>query len=195
MKFEKITDTKIKIFLSLKDMELNNVSAQSIFSNSVSSQKLLQSMLNKAEKEIGFVTGNSKLLVEAIMSSDEECVFTITKLVENKSILEKNNNNSFIFKFSCFDDFIALCTFLNNFSDLNLKDFSKNFSLILYNDTYYLYSLNVKTYSVLLDYMKDVFSEFGTNVSASTGIDGILNEYGKVIFKKNAIVKCIFNFI
>ena len=67
MKFEKITDTKIKIFLSLRDMELNKVSAESIFSNSASSQKLLQNMLNKAKKEIGFETGDSKLLVEAVM--------------------------------------------------------------------------------------------------------------------------------
>lgn len=194
MKFEKITDTKIKIFLSLKDMESNNVSVNNIFSNSTSSQKLLRNMLNRAEKEIGFETGDSKLLVEALMPSNEECIFTITKLVEKKSYIEKNNN-SFIFKFNCFDDFVTLCAFLNNLSDLNLKEFSKNFSLILYNDTYYLYNFRIEKYSVLLDYMKDVFSEFGTNVSNSTGIEGILNEYGKVIFKKNAIVDCIFNFV
>ena len=41
---------------------------------------MLQNMLNRAQKEIGFETGDSKLLVEAIMSSDEECTFTITKL-------------------------------------------------------------------------------------------------------------------
>ena len=46
MKFEKITDTKIKIFLSLRDMELNNVSAESIFSNSASSQKLCHQTKN-----------------------------------------------------------------------------------------------------------------------------------------------------
>ena len=49
MKFEKITDTKIKIILSLRDMELNNVSAESIFSNSASSQRLLQNMLKRAK--------------------------------------------------------------------------------------------------------------------------------------------------
>ena len=54
MKFEKITDIKIKIILSLQDMESNNVSAENIFSNSISSQKLLQDILNRAQKEIGF---------------------------------------------------------------------------------------------------------------------------------------------
>lgn len=193
MKFEKLNDTKIKIILSLKDMELNNISVQNLFSNSDSSQKLLQTMLNMAKEEIGFDAGDSKLLVEAIMLSDEECSFTITKLCDE--IQTSNENNAFIFKFDNFDNFIDLCTFLNNFSDLNLKDFSRNFSLISYNNTYYLYNFNVETYSILLDYMKEIFSEFGTNVSDSKIIDGILNEYGKIIFEKNAIVKCIYSFI
>ena len=193
MKFEKITDTKIKIILSLRDMELNNVSAESIFSNSTSSQKLLQNMLNRAKKEIGFETGDSKLLVEAIMSSDEECTFTITKLDENKLCL-KQNNNSFVFKFDCFDDFVALCTFLNNFSFLCLKDISKNFSLIYYNDTYYLRFIETGNSSIAIDFIKTIFDEFGQDVSNSISIDGFLNEYGKIIFAKDAIIKCIRSF-
>lgn len=126
MKFEKITDSKIKIIVSMQDMELNNISTENIFSNSTSSQKLLQSILNRAKKEIGFETGDSRLLVEAIMSSGVEYIFTITKLDDNQLYLEKNNN-LFIFKFIYFDDFLALCTFLKNFSFFSLKDISKIF--------------------------------------------------------------------
>ncbi len=193
MKFEKLNDTKIKISVSMHDMEQNNVSIQNLFSNSEPSQKLLQNMLKMAESEIGFEVNDSQLLIEATLTSDEECIFIITKLQESFSNPPKNNN--FIFKFDNFDNFINLCTFLNNFSDLNLKDFSQNFSLILYNNTYYLYNSDVEKFSVLLDYMKNVFAEFGTNVSDSPSIHGILNEYGKVIFEKNAIIKCIYLFI
>ena len=63
MKFEKITDTKIKIILSLKDMELNNVSIDNILSNSDSSQKLLQNIISMAEEKIGFKPEDSKLLI------------------------------------------------------------------------------------------------------------------------------------
>ena len=194
MKFEKLTNTKIKIILSLQDMELNNVSAENIFSNSASSQKLLQNMLNRAKKEIGFETGDSKLLVEAIMSSDQECIFTITKLLDEKNCYSKSNN-AFIFKFDSFDDIIDLCTFLNNFSFLCLKDISKNFSLIYYNNTYYLKFTETESETIVVDYIKFLFSEFGTDVSYSTSIDGFLNEYGKLIFAKNAIIKCIHSFI
>lgn len=193
MKFEKLTDTKIKIILSLRDMELNNVSAENIFSNSASSQELLQNMLNRAKKEIGFETGDSKLLVEAIMSSEQECTFTITKLDEKKLHLEKSNN-SFVFRFDCFDDFVALCIFLNNFSFLCLKDISKNFSLIYYNNTYYLRFKETGNETIVVDYIKTLFSEFGTDVSCSNNIDGFLNEYGKLIFAQNAIIKCINSF-
>ena len=193
MKFEKITDTKIKIILSLRDMKLNNVSAESIFSNSTSSQKLLQNMLNEAEKEIGFETGDSKLLVEAVMSSDEECIFTITKLLNEKTYYS-TSNNAFIFEFDSFDDIIDLCVFLNNLSFLCLKDISKNFSLIYYNSTYYLKFIETGNYSIVIDYIKTLFDEFGKDVSHSNSIDGFLNEYGKVIFPKNAIIKCINSF-
>ena len=193
MKFEKLNDTNIKISVSMHDMEQNNVSIQNLFSNSEPSQKLLQNILKMAESEIDFKVNDSQLLIEATLTSDEECIFIITKLQESFSNPPKNNN--FIFKFDNFDNFINLCTFLNNFSDLNLKDFSQNFSLILYNNTYYLYNSDVEKFSVLLDYMKNVFAEFGTNVSDSPSIHGILNEYGKVIFEKNAIIKCIYLFI
>lgn len=193
MKFEKLNDAKIKIIVSIHDMEEKNISVRNLFSNYEPSQELLQNLLQMAEQEIGFKVDDSKLLIEASLSSEEECTFIITKLQEK--LENTNNTNSFIFKFNTFDTFIELCTFLNNFSDLNLKDFSQNFSLILYNNTYYLYNSDVENFSVLLDYMKNVFAEFGTNVSDSPNIHGILNEYGKVIFEKNAIVKCIYSFV
>ena len=194
MRFEKLNDTKIRIILTIQDMESNNISFENVLSNSTASQKLLESMISKAETEIGFYAEDSKLLVEAIMTSNEECIFTITKLHENTTC-SKKCCKSFIFKFDSFDDFIDLCVFLKSLPNLNLKNFSKKFSLILYNDTYYLKALDADTFSITFDYMRTFFSEFGEDVSNSCSIDGILNEYGKIIFDKNAISKCIRSFI
>ena len=194
MKFVKITDTKIKIIVSLQDMELNNILPENVLSNSADSQKLLDTIISKAEIELGFKPDDSQLLVEAVVPSDEECIFTITKLIDNQ-ICSSIHGNFFIFKFDCFDDFINLCTFLNNFSYLCLKEISKNFSLIFYNNTYYLKFVESEYSSIVIDYIKTLFGEFGKDVSHSVGIDGILNEYGKIIFSKNAILKCIHSFI
>jgi len=194
MKFEKITDTKIRIILSLQDMELNNLSVENVLSNSADSQKLLETMITQAEKELGFKPEDSKLLIEAVAPSNKECIFTITKLLDENVCLPKHIN-SFIFKFDTFDDFINLCTFLNNFSYLCLKEISKNFSLISYNCTYYLRFVNDENSSVVLDYIKTFFTEFSKDVSNTPGIEGVLNEYGKVVFAKNALSKCLNSFI
>lgn len=194
MKFEKITDEKIKIIFNIEDMKSHNISSQTILDSSTFSQELLQTMLTKAEEEVGFFPNDSKLLVEATIAPNQECIFTITKL-STPDLQVENDIDSFIYKFENFDNFISLCTFLNNLYDLNLRKFSEYFSLILYNNTYYLYNTNTENYSTLLDYMQEIFSEFGTKVSNFPYVDGILNEYGKKIFSKNAIVDCILHFI
>lgn len=194
MKFEKITDMKIKIFFDIKDIKSQHISKDFVFYNSASSQKFLQNILAMAEKEIGFVTNDAELLIETLMPSEQEYIFTITKL-SSENMLEEKNKDSFIFAFKNFDNFIELCTFLNNLSDLNSKDFSKDFSLILYNNTYYLCQTNFENFTILLDYMKEIFSEFGTKITNSFYTEIFLNEYGKKIFETNAIVNSIFHFI
>ena len=193
MKFEKLTDTKIRIILSITDIESNNLSIDDVLSNSNDSQKLLNTLITRAEKELDFKTEDSQLLVEAISSCSDEYIFTITKLLEDKIYCCKNNTY-FIFKFDCFDDFVNLCTFLKNFSYLCLKEISRNFSLVYYNNTYYLRFIESEYSSIVIDYIKTLFEEFGKDVSNCAGIDGILNEYGKIIFARNAILKCILSF-
>lgn len=193
MKFEKLNDTKIRIIISLQDMELNNLSVENVLSNSTDSQKLLETMLIRAEKEIGFKPDDAKLLVEAIILANNECAFTITKLLDEK-LPSLETNNLLIYKFDDFEHFLNLCTFLNNFNFLCLKEISKNFSLVYCNGIYYLRFIEAKNPSIVVDYIKTLFDEFGKDVSHSTGIDGILNEYGKVIFSKNAILKCLNSF-
>ena len=156
MKFEKLTDTKIKIILSLQDMESNNLSVENVLSNSADSQKLLDIIISKAETELGFMPEDSQLLVEAVVPSHDECIFTITKLLDDK-ICYQETGNSFIFKFENFDDFINLCSFLNNFSYLCLKEISKNFSLFYYNNTYYLKFVEFTYYTIVIDYIKTFF--------------------------------------
>ena len=189
MKFEKITDAKIRIILSEQDMRSNNLSVENVLSNSTDYQELLESMIGKAEKELGFKPEDSKLLIEAV-PSNKECIFTITKLLDD-NICFRKAENSFIFKFDKFDDFINLCTFLKNFPCLCLKEISKKFSLIYYNNTYYIKIISIKDSLIVFDYIKNLFTEFGKDVSNVSGIDGVLNEYGKIIFAQNAIVKCI----
>ena len=193
MKFEKLTNTKIKIIISQEDLKLNNLSIDNILSNSISSQKLLNNVILNAEKELNFKTDNSDLLVETVILNNSECIFTISKLSDNP-ISDNRKNNLLVYEFNSFDDFIKLCHFLKNFSFLCLNDISKSFSLILYNNTYFLKLIEFKNFFVSTEFIKTFFSEFGKDVSKCSVIGGKLSEYGKTIFSQNAILNCLNSF-
>ena len=82
MKIEKITENKIRIILNIDDLRDKNIDLHSLMSNSIESQNLFVDMLDEAEKTVGFYTKDSKILVEALASSDGHFIFTITKVEE-----------------------------------------------------------------------------------------------------------------
>ena len=188
MKLEKITDSKIRIFLSLCDLQKYNILINNISNDSINSQHLLQILLDMAEKEVNFKVEDCELLVEIITPSEKECIFTITKLYKDNLI--NNNLEYFILQFENFDNFIDLCYFLNNLSNVLLENFSINSCLFLYNDTYYLKIINTNYFSNLVS----ICLEFGSIISNNFYFNNILNEYGKIILTNNEILNCINNF-
>ena len=80
MKIEKLTENKIRIILNIEDLETNNIDFESVLNNTPETQTLILSILNQAEKEVGFYTKDSKILIEALASFDGNFIFTITKL-------------------------------------------------------------------------------------------------------------------
>lgn len=188
MKFEKLTNKKIKIVFNLDDMILNNMSAQDFLTDKSLSQKVLQSILSEAERAVGFKTDDCKLLVEALASSDGGLVFTITKVFSDYDIsVNLNAFRNLVFKFDCIDDFLALCAYLKHMNVTDFNTIAKSTSLVLYNNTYYLLVLNAN----LLESLFLVLNEFATFVPYSPIFEGVLNEYGQIVFNKNAINNCL----
>lgn len=181
MKFEKLNDNKIRIVLSSNDMSSNNISTDNVFSDNSISEKFLQDILYKAEKEIDFKTDDSKLLVEILKSFEGGLVFNITKFKEYNDIYVCLN---LMFKFNSFEDFLCLCTYLKNMSFFDFEQYSSQFSLALYNNTYYL---SISDYCQLPLNLLNALSEFGNLIDFSAKLDGLINEYGKILFEKNAI--------
>lgn len=200
MKIEKLTENKIRIILNTEDLEKNNVDIKSLINNSSQSQDLLLNILNKAEKEVGFYTKDSKILIEAFASSDGQIIFTITKfspenvsnLSNKKTLTVKRRDLSLTNKVSTysFNNFDTFCDFCDNLSFnifKNLKSLCKNISLYLYNDTYYLVLSNINVNCEFLKSFYSSLSEFATFVSNSINFQHKLLEHGKPIFKNNAI--------
>lgn len=130
MKIKKITNNKIKIFLSLEDMNICHISKDLLFSDNYISQYLLQIFLEKAEKELNFTVDDENLLIE-VLSLKNGFVFTITRIIQESSIA---NNSIILYEFENFNDFLAFCTYIKN---MNWSVF-ENFCLFIYKDSCYL---------------------------------------------------------
>ena len=184
MKFEKLTDSKIKIIFTTKDLIVNNISTKDFFTDSSISQKLLEYLLLKAEMELDFKAEDCKLLVEVVKYSSGGLAFTITKLED----YHRTTSISLIYKFADFEDFLNLCTYIKNMNIANLESFSEQFSLYIYHNTYYLF---INNYLDIPLNLINIFDEFGEHIYYPYKLEGMINEYGKIIYEKNAICEGI----
>ncbi len=203
MKFEKLTENKIRITLNLTDLEEKHIDLHSFMSNSPESQALFCNLLNQAEKEVGFYTKDYKLMIEAVAVPNGNFILTVTRLPEKElnkkpvKIKRKTssiNNSLVIYSFNSFDDYCEFCNYLN--LHLNNETFTKlkKVSLYLYNSKYYLCIHITKTNLSIVKTINYEISEFGNSIDNPELFERKLLEYGKIIFKTNAIYNCIRTF-
>ncbi len=188
MKIEKVNENRIRITFNHSDLKENNIDVHSFMSNSIESQSLFLTMLDKAEREVGFITDNYKLSIEAIALSNGSFIITVTRI--EKEVLKSTRvqahrktivatNNTFIYKFSNFDDF---CNF-TNFLSISLPNLVDNLtetnSLYQYNDCFFFILQNLEpSYATTLS---SVISEFATPIQNSDLIMHKIKECGKLV--------------
>ena len=99
----------------------------------------------------------------------------------------KISTNLSIYSFNTFDEYLEFCQYMKEVT----YTFLKKSSLYLYNSKYYLCMyINSKD----IDSFKSIhysIIEFGTHVNNSDLFERKLKEYGKTIFKTNAINNCV----
>lgn len=196
MKFEKINEDKVRIFINLKDLQEKNIDVSDFVSNTMESHELFLSMLREAEKECGLSFEDCQLLIEAAAASGGVFIVTITKIkhptrskkakitATRKAI--PSNNGIIIFSFESFDDFCAFGNTLDK--DLLRLTISKN-SLYEYKGVYYL-SLNMKSASKKrIKLLYSVLCEFSSYIKDSDIFMHTLKERGTLICENRAIQK------
>ena len=95
--------------------------------------------------------------------------------------------------FNTFDEYLEFCTSLIGNNE-NTYSFFKKSSLYLYESKYYLcLYINSKTINSFKPIHFSII-EFATHINNSVLFERKLKEYGKVIFKTNAINSCIKHF-
>lgn len=205
MRFEKLNEDKIRITLSHEDLEKKDIDFHTFMSNSLESQDLFFDMLQEAEKEIGFITKDYLIRIEALAMAGGDFILTVTRCLPEKNkntsrkkihIKRKKENTEskqIVYLFSTFDDYCAFTNFfkINNFKFNNLAE---NILLYNYKDAYYLVLNNINPCYPNLKKLFSSITEFASFINHSELFERKLSETGKLIMKNNAIKTGIKHF-
>ncbi len=86
MKIEKISENKIRCILTGEDLSSRNIRLSELAYGSDKSRKLFQDMMREAHYEVGFDSGNSPLMIEAIPTSSDSLTLIITKVEDPEEL-------------------------------------------------------------------------------------------------------------
>lgn len=209
MKFEKISENKIRITLTVNDLKDKNIDFHDFMSNPLETQDLFLDILEEAKDQIGFNTKNYKVKIEALAMIDGDFVVNITRLsdiekctpstqkkkfkVQRKFSTPKSNQA--IYKFDSFDDYCNFVQFLSK-NDLSSSHLiAKKIIVYVYKDEYYLVfnDINVN-YKHILKFYSSI-TEFGTYINNSALFISKLHECGKIVIKNNALKTSLKHYI
>ncbi|MFB7638573.1 genetic competence negative regulator [Peribacillus butanolivorans] len=190
MKLERLTNNKIKIFLTLDDLIDRGITKEDILGNSLKVHKLFQDMVEEACEELSFKMSGS-IAIEIFSLPAQGLIIIVTKeeeelLTEEEEFLDLqvkiDDFPHILYVFDEFEDIVQLSHRLSYHGLLNS-------TLYHYEGRYYLLIENVKdtTYDTVIS----LAAEYG---HASTLTLYRINEYGTCIIEKEAIHVLISHF-
>ena len=200
MRFEKISENKLKIVLSNDELPNSN-NLDNFMKNSEEAKNSFIRLLDEAKIAVGFNADDYKIKVDAKAMMNGDYVFIVTRLIRlkhghrvvtHKPVVKEDINNSktAIYRFEKFDDFCNFCEYLK----LNKINYINNLcvsnSLYKYGDFYYLCfnSINPNYKKIAMFYTS--ITEFSNFFSSKDMFVATMEEHGKVILESNAIKMC-----
>jgi len=169
MQIKKVNNDKLKIILTLNDLDEKNIDIDSFLANPIESQNLFFEILDLAEEKFNFDIQNNKAVVEAISLDNNMFILTITKL---KNDFYTYNNNSKIYCFETIEDLLSLYSVINNnninIHSLNIFEFGNKYYFILNKEN---------------ECLENFLLEFSYPLNSYFPLDDILAEYGNKINK------------
>lgn len=187
MKIEKLNENKIRITFNYIYLQKNNIDVHSFMSNSIETQSLFLNILDEAEREVGFITDNYKLSIEALALSNGTFIITVTRIEkefhkqQRVHAQRKNFSNSsaerLIYKFSNYDDLIALEKFLADSDSELFNKFRNSYLLYEYNNFIFLIIENFDNKNIIR--LTNIISEFAIQIEDSEFVIEKIREFGK----------------
>lgn len=198
MRIEKINENVLKVTITLNDLEERNIDLGSLNYNSPAAQELFWDMMEKAEEEYGFASGESQLIFEASPENEDGFVVTITKVdadgefesiqkyikskYKNSELKQKKKKSKVCstLKIYCFNNLDDVCRLTKRVTAV----YQGESTLFRYRESYYLLLSGISTSSQSLEI---IMSEYSVLVGNPGFFEGYLNEYGEKIISDNAI--------
>ncbi|MDK2801407.1 MAG: adapter protein MecA 1/2 [Clostridiales bacterium] len=201
MKIERISHNKIKVTLSVDDLERWNIDIENLSYNSPETQEMFWDMMRRAEIETGFYVDDSQLIIEAMPLQSEGFVIIITRVADDddfesihkyiknkfrKSELRVKRKNKkigsslMLYMFSSFDDVCAISERLWNI-------YVGESTLYKYKEYYYLTLTKNCTIDSCPEVIEVILSEYGRKINHPSIQEGFLNEHATKIIENNAL--------
>ncbi len=212
MKFEKLSENKIRITLTAGDLKEKDIDYHDFMSNPLETQDLFLDILEEAKEKVGFNTTDYRVKIEALAMIDGDFIVNVTRMSESekektlpststtkkkfkvrrKSLTPKSEQA--IYKFDTFDDY---CYFIEYLAQNNLSKvytIAKEIIAYLYKGEYYLifHNINAEDKNILKFYSS--ITEFGTYINNSSLLVSKLKECGIVVIKNNALKTSLKHF-
>ena len=181
---EKIDETRLLIGLTGEDMDLLDLTFNQLNWKDDYSREVIWKLLSRAKKEIGFMTDDKQLMIEAIPQQDG-CFVLITLLAklnrERKIFKIKENKKPYVFSFKSSENLIRAIERLYE----NESKFIRS-TVLEYNEKYYIILYIQGSMSTKL---QAVVSEYGELIGKDFIVAAQISEQGRLIVKNNAIEK------
>ncbi len=176
VKIELIDENKLKAVLSCHDILSLGCDASELFGESIS-LSLIDKILKKAYDEFSFTADIKKTSVETVLTLEDGYTVFITKQKDD-AFSDKKNKTDCIYSFS---DWFSLKKGVDKVKNIfsgysTLFELDGKYYLILNSD----FIGNFKKTQIIL-------TEFGDLIENTFIFEAVLSEYGRKIFKKNAV--------
>ncbi|MBE3551287.1 MAG: adaptor protein MecA [Kyrpidia tusciae] len=187
MRIERISDTKVRIFISYDDLEERGIGREEIWQNGRKIQELFWDMMEKAYVEVGFeVVG--PIAVEAFTMPAEGVMVVVSQVSSvtdeeeeddeaGPAIDEEIEPTELCFAFRDFEDAVraahALC-----------PKFSEKGRLFAYNARFYFYFPADELTESEQESVAALAEEYGERARTTPAV---LEEYGTTVFSEKAV--------
>ena len=179
MKIEAISDEKILVALSDKDMDELGITYDEMDYSNIETRRVIWTILDEAKHSLGKpIDTDGKILIEVTPSDDGGCIMCFTSMAtadykSRKKLVMKKEVEPLLFKSLNEDAFLDTLAILDT-----QKDLLKNFHAYLYRKKIYLIIYPEISKADRIAY---ILSDFGDVLFGESELLSHIFEYGKVL--------------